>query len=141
MNSMKITLSRSDLLKVRTAAVIVEKDPKQHLSIEELAQRVYLNVSKLKTGFKQEYGVGPYKFLQQTRMRMAREMLLDGNSIRKVAIAVGFIGEHAETNFIKWFKKYESVPPGIWKVSLSNPDQKSKEKNRMNHTNTEHSML
>lgn len=115
---MKAFLSNSDRLKIRSIANLIEANPRYHLSIPELGEKVYLNASKIKYGFKQEFGLGPYAFLQKVRIRIAKEMLIDGMTTKHVAISVGFKGASAETNFVKWFKKNEKATPGAWKQSM-----------------------
>lgn len=112
---MKRTLSDADLTKVRTAAQLIESNLKLHLTIPDLSVKVCLNAFKLKLGFKQEYGVGPYTYLQQKRMEKAKQMLEEGLNIRNVAISLGFKGFQAENSFIKSFKKYMAQSPGAWR--------------------------
>lgn len=112
---MKRTLSEHDLLRVQDAAAIIEANLKQHLKIPELGEKVYLNSFKLKMGFKQVYGVGPYTYLQQMRLEFAKQMLREGATLRHIALSIGFMGAQAESNFIKAFKKYEKIPPGLWR--------------------------
>ncbi|WP_276484249.1 helix-turn-helix domain-containing protein [Paraflavitalea pollutisoli] len=112
---MKRTLSDNDLLRVQDAAAIIEANLQQHLKIPELGEKVYLNSFKLKTGFKQVYGVGPYTYLQHMRMEFAKQMLREGATLRHIAVSIGFRGAQAESNFIKAFKKYEKIPPGLWR--------------------------
>jgi len=112
---MKRTLSNNDLLRVKTAAGIIESNVRQHFNIPALAEKVFLNTFKLKMGFRQLYGIGPYTYLQKRRMELAQQLLKEGNAIRHIAITVGFKGAQAESNFIKWFKRYEHMPPGEWR--------------------------
>lgn len=112
---MKRILSDNDLLRVQDAAAIIEANLQQHLKIPELGEKVYLNSFKLKTGFKQVYGVGPYTYLQHMRIALAKQLLQEGATLRHIAMETGFRGQQAESNFIKAFKKYEKIPPGLWR--------------------------
>lgn len=114
------SLSREDLMKVRTVAEFIEKDLKYHTNIPELAERFLINQDKLKKGFKYLFGVGPYSFLQEKRIMRAKLLLLNGHAIRSTAITVGFSGHNAETNFIKSFKKYVGKSPAAWKREYIN---------------------
>lgn len=112
---MKRTLSNNDRLRVQTAARIIESNIREHLKIPELAEKVFLNTFKLKAGFKEVFAMGPYSYLQKLRMDLAQQMLREGASLRHIAISVGFKGAQAESNFIKWFRKSEHMPPGEWR--------------------------
>jgi len=109
------TLSQQDLEKVLHAARIIENNLKYHYRIPELAEKLLINKNKLKEDFKTVYGVGPYAFLLQKRLEKAKALLMADVNIRSIALSIGFIGYHAETNFIKFFKKYMQQPPAAWR--------------------------
>lgn len=111
---MKKTLSEADRARVRAAAELIESNLKRHLTIPQLSAKVCLNVFKLKVGFKEEYGMGPFAWLQKKRMEKAVEMLVDGLNMKYVALSLGFKGAHPENSFIKWFKKNMAQSPGAW---------------------------
>jgi AraC-like DNA-binding protein len=110
-----VTLSEADLEKVKAAARIIADNPKYHYKIPDLSERVLLNVKKLKQGFKELYGTGPYAYLLHLRMERAKEMLLENATIRTIARATGYTGSNAETNFIRIFKKQYQQSPAAWK--------------------------
>ncbi|WP_315815191.1 AraC family transcriptional regulator [Paraflavitalea speifideaquila] len=115
------TLSPKDLERVLHAASIIENNLKYHYRIPELAEKLLINKNKLKEDFKTAFGMGLYGWLLQKRLEKARELLLADVTIRTIAISVGFIGYHAETNFIKFFKKIctSHPPPGAgsnWRI-------------------------
>jgi AraC-like DNA-binding protein len=110
-----IFLSEEDLVKIRSAARMIENELKYHYKIEELAEKVWININKLKKGFKIEYGMGPYAFLMQKRMEKAKILLLENRSIISISIAMGFSGFYAESNFIKSFKKFTGQSPAAWR--------------------------
>ncbi len=109
------TLSNQDLERVLHAARIIENNLKYHHRIPELAEKLLINKNKLKEDFKTLYGMGPYAFLLQKRLEKAKSLLLADVNIRSIALSIGFIGYHAETNFIKFFKKYMQQPPAAWR--------------------------
>jgi transcriptional regulator GlxA family with amidase domain len=109
------TLSPQDLERVLHAASIIENNLKYHYRIPELAEKLLINKNKLKEDFKTAFGMGPYAWLLQKRLEKARELLLANAKLRTIAISIGFIGYHAETNFNKFFKKYMHQPPATWR--------------------------
>lgn len=110
----KYVLSDDDLAKVAAAALWISRDYKYHFSIPFLSVKVDLNEKKLKAGFKQLYQTGPYQFLVQIRMENAVELLHRGYSVAKVAVHVGYTGDHAATNFIRAFKRHFGKSPDAW---------------------------
>lgn len=108
------TLSEADLQKVREAAKLIEANLKHHYTIPELAEKVTLNVKKLKQGFQELYHMGAYKYLLQVRIEKACDLLLQGHTVRAAAIATGFKGHTGTTNFIRSFKRVFDISPGVW---------------------------
>nr|WP_288858824.1 response regulator [uncultured Faecalicatena sp.] len=63
----------------------------QNLSVEMLAERVYLSAGYLSAVFKEETGMNLNRFIREVRMNKAKEMLADTNmKITQIAKAVGF---------------------------------------------------
>jgi len=78
-------------------------------AIGELARRVGMSPTKLKSAFKCVVGLTIHSFVQDIRMRKASEMLLAGNdSIGEVAYAVGY--EHP-ANFTSAFRRHFGFLP------------------------------
>lgn len=126
-----ITLSNDDLTKVRAIAAFIEQNLKQHISIPVLAEQYFINQDKLKKGFKYLFGVGPYAYLKDKRIMRAKMLLIEDRPVRNVAVLVGFLGENAETNFIRAFKKSVGQTPAAWKkafIQSTNWGQGFKEK-------------
>jgi AraC-like DNA-binding protein len=121
-----ITLSEADLQKVHEAAKFIEAHYKRHFTIPELSAKVTLNVKKLKQGFKDLYGMGTYEYLLHYRMEKARELLLTGETVMAVAIATGFKGATATTNFIRSFKRIYQLSPAAWARQQKGDDNKTK---------------
>lgn len=88
--------------KASAAKDIVLRDLKVRIPNNEIAKELNITVSVLKRVFHKVYGVGLYHFLRKTRMEMAREMLLKGQSLKAVALTVGM----RPKNFPKEFKSF-----------------------------------
>jgi AraC-like DNA-binding protein len=68
-----------------------------------------MSTTKLKTKFKQVYGMKLYEFYNRNRLEKAREMLQTGHfSVKQVGYDIGFSNL---SNFAKAFKKEFGVLP------------------------------
>lgn len=78
-------------------------------SIETLSKTAMMSSTKLKTRFKQIYGMKLYEFYNHHRLIQAKEMLRTGNySVKQVGVNIGFSNL---SNFAKAFKKEFGVLP------------------------------
>jgi AraC-like DNA-binding protein len=72
-------------------------------SIETLSRTAMMSSTKLKTRFKQVYGMKLYEFYNHHRLLQAKEMLRTGNySVKQVGVNIGFSNL---SNFAKAFRK------------------------------------
>lgn len=79
----------------------------------ELARLVGLNDYKLKKGFRQVFGTTVFGYLTQQRMKKARQLLLQQQSIAAVASAVGY---ESPTAFSGAFKRQFGVSPKSYQL-------------------------
>jgi AraC-like DNA-binding protein len=78
-------------------------------SIDTLSRAAMMSSTKLKTRFKQIYGMKLYEFYNRNRLEQAREMLKSGNySVKQVGINIGFSNL---SNFAKAFRKEFGILP------------------------------
>jgi len=78
-------------------------------SIETLSKTAMMSSTKLKTRFKQIYGMKLYEFYNRNRLQQANEMLKTGDfSVKQVGINIGFSNL---SNFAKAFKKEFGILP------------------------------
>jgi AraC-like DNA-binding protein len=78
-------------------------------SIDTLSRTAMMSSTKLKTRFKQVYGMKLYEFYNHHRLLQAKEMLRTGNfSVKQVGVNIGFSNL---SNFAKAFKKEFGVLP------------------------------
>lgn len=79
------------------------------ISLNSLAEMVYLNTSYLSTIFKAETGCGINKYIKNVRMEKAKEMLLTTNmKIADIGISVGFKND---SYFVKSFRDHFGKTP------------------------------
>ena len=78
-------------------------------SIDLLSKTAMMSSTKLKTKFKQIYGMKLYEFYNRNRLEKAREMLQTGKySVKQVGMNIGFTNL---SNFAKAFKKEFGILP------------------------------
>ena len=87
----------------------------QKLSIEHLAKLAFVSKSNFFKLFKYEIGIAPNEFILMERIKRAKELLKENQSIKEVAFATGF----SDTNhFIKTFKTFEGLTPKNYQRNL-----------------------
>lgn len=92
-------------------ADFIKKNLHQKLSIDAIAKMAYVSKSNFFKMFKQELGISPNEFIIHERIKKAKELLNQHNSVSEVAFNTGF----SDTNyFIRVFKQMEGVTPKIF---------------------------
>jgi AraC-like DNA-binding protein len=80
---------------------------------DELAREVGVSRSVLAERFAATVGEPPMRYLTQSRMQLAKDLLLQGRrSISQIAIDVGY---EAEAAFNRAFKREVGIPPAAWR--------------------------
>lgn len=81
----------------------------QRISLDQIAQNMYLSPVYISKIFKEKTGDSPINYLIRIRLAKAKEMLdSDAGSIKVIAAAVGYEDVY---HFSKLFKKYYGVSP------------------------------
>lgn len=78
------------------------------LPLEELASLANLSCSQYKQKFKKQLGVSPRRYINQQKVEMAKELLLEGMSVTDIAMYLGFA---TSGYFSTVFKKYTLLTP------------------------------
>jgi AraC-like DNA-binding protein len=87
----------------------MDENPGGRLSLSTMGQLVGLSPSRLRHKFKSEVGSTPTLYLQQLRLRTARELLKrDGLSVKQVRAAIGI---ESGSYFTHRFKRAYGVTP------------------------------
>lgn len=80
-------------------------------SLESLSKTFLLNEFKLKKGFKVLFGTTVFKYIQTLRLNFAFTLLKDSAySQSEVAVTIGY---ESETAFIRAFKEFAGITPGV----------------------------
>jgi AraC-like DNA-binding protein len=91
----------------------IEDNFNQELTLNELANLVFVSPYHLAHVFKEEVGLPPIQYLIQCRIEEAKRLLMDSNlSVREIASIIGY--ENANY-FNLLFKKMTGKPPGKYR--------------------------
>jgi AraC-like DNA-binding protein len=102
-------IAREDIDRIRKVEEYLLRDLSASPGIGELARYAAMSATRLKSLFRQVYGLPPYEFFQQHRMLRAKEMLQQsGKSIREIGRSLGYSNM---SNFTLAFRKVFGVNP------------------------------
>ncbi|MGC4233078.1 MAG: AraC family transcriptional regulator [Niabella sp.] len=102
-------LSAADQDRIHLAASIIRDNLATPCTIIELAHKVGVNQTKLKTGFKSLFGKTVFDYLQDIRMHQAKRYLLDTQlSVQEIGLLLGY---QNTSNFSMAFKKIHGFSP------------------------------
>ncbi|MDD3457255.1 helix-turn-helix domain-containing protein [Sphaerochaeta sp.] len=98
------------------AAAIIERDfTDPQLGLYRIAIELGLSNSYLSTAFKARYDIGIVQSINQKRIDLAKELIINTEmSIKEIAIACGF---SSDISFIRVFKRHEDQTPGTFRRS------------------------
>lgn len=100
---------KSDLEKLQLAQQILENRAEEPPSLTELAKEIGLNTHKLKSQFKEVFGVPVFKYLQNHRLEKAHTLLREhGYTVQEAAWQVGY---DSLSSFSNAFAKKFGVRP------------------------------
>ncbi len=98
---------------IEKASRIIESRISSVRRVSELAKEVGVNTNKLQLGFKELYGLSVNNFIQETRMRVAEELLK--NSELSLSQIVDRIGLSSQSYFSKLFRERYGIAPSLYR--------------------------
>jgi two-component system response regulator YesN len=108
-----VTREQRNSTLIDRASKFIEANFSQDLTLEEVAQQVYLSPCYFSRLFKQIKGLNFIDYLTRVRLQAARELLLSTNlSVAEIAARVGY---HDARYFGQVFKKQEGYTPGVFR--------------------------
>jgi AraC family transcriptional activator of pyochelin receptor len=111
-----VHLRRADKEILAALKAYIETLPEPVLTITELSMKFGINTDKLKKGFKELYGVAPYRYVLELRLALGKQLLSETEMpVADIAIQLGY--EYAE-NFSAWFKGVTGVRPLEWRYNV-----------------------
>jgi AraC-like DNA-binding protein len=97
------------LCKIKHAKEIVIGQMNNPPGLHELAKRVGLNIKKLKSGFKEFYGLPVFTFLLNYKMELAKKLLQEQQlNVNEIASKLGYSNS---SHFIAAFKRKYGITP------------------------------
>lgn len=110
-------IDEENVIKIRKAKDIVIANMAEPPGLQELADRVGINLKKLKMGFRQIYGDSVYSFLFDYKMEYARKLLDSGSyNVNEVGLKIGY---STSSHFIAAFKKKFGTTPKKYLMSIN----------------------
>ncbi len=95
---------------IHRASLMVLKDSRKPVSIEEMADSFYISQARLNRIFRKYTRTTPLKYLQHLRFCFADRLLHEGQGIREVAAMFGYADQFT---FSKQFKRSMGISPSI----------------------------
>jgi len=85
--------------------------------MNDLCRKAYLSRNAFFTWFKEQFGVTPLDYINNERVKLAKQLLADNKySISQISACCGF----SDVNyFVRLFKKVEGITPGAYKECLA----------------------
>lgn len=101
---------------VQQAVDYMEEHVEDKCSIEEVAERLFISKYYFSRIFKEEMDITPKQYMIQTKLRRAKELILEESSSTKVAVDMEFA---AQSHLCSVFKKYMGISIGDYKKHLT----------------------
>ena len=109
-------LTPYDIECLQKARALIDANISRHYTISEITRHAGISATKLKAGFKQVFGTGPYHYQKEQRLSQGKHLLKNSDkALKEISYSLGY--KHT-CNFITAFKKRYGKPPGKWKSNL-----------------------
>ena len=99
---------------IRQIKMYLQENYVENITLEQLATLSDLNRSYLIRVFRDEVGLPPYAYLTQVRVEKAKRLLIQGQPLSQVALAVGFADQ---SHLTRLFKRIVGITPGRYAES------------------------
>ena len=107
------TMRQKERLSYKIKKIIEENYNQHFLGLCYISDQVGVSTSYVSKVFKEEYGIGVVEYMNELRIKAAKKLMeKEGITIKEVAEQVGFT---SDIHFIRIFKKYENITPGVYK--------------------------
>lgn len=107
------TMRQKERLSYKIKKIIEENYNQHFLGLCYISEQVGVSTSYVSKVFKEEYGIGVVEYMNELRIKAAKKLMeKEGITIKEVAEQVGFT---SDIHFIRIFKKYENITPGVYK--------------------------
>ena len=107
------TMRQKERLSYKIKKIIEENYNQHFLGLCYISEQVGVSTSYVSKVFKEEYEIGVVEYMNELRIEAAKKLMeKEGITIKEVAEQVGFT---SDIHFIRIFKKYENITPGVYK--------------------------
>lgn len=107
------TMRQKERLSYKIKKIIEENYNQHFLGLCYISEQVGVSTSYVSKVFREEYGIGVVEYMNELRIEAAKKLMeKEGITIKEVAEQVGFT---SDIHFIRIFKKYENITPGVYK--------------------------
>ena len=107
------TMRQKERLSYKIKKIIEENYNQHFLGLCYISEQVGVSTSYVSKVFKEEYGIGVVEYMNELWIEAAKKLMeKEGITIKEVAEQVGFT---SDIHFIRIFKKYENITPGVYK--------------------------
>ena len=103
-------IGKADLEKIYHARDILLRSLYSPPSLAELSRQIYLNEFKLKKYFRQVFGQSVFAFVQEVRLKRAKQLIFEGE--KKISAIAYELGYAHPQHFQRAFKQRFGVTPG-----------------------------
>lgn len=93
----------------------IEKNFREHISLDDLATVAGLSVFRFARLFRQQVGISPYRYLCRIRVRHAQALMEKGWRPSVIAIEVGFFDQ---SHLARHFKKICGITPSQYMLRI-----------------------
>lgn len=112
---LKVKPPGSENKPLKTALDYMHENFSSNISVSELASVVRLSEFHFIRVFRKHYGLSPYTFLTQIRLKAARRMLQSGTASTETAAAVGFFDQ---SHLVRHFKRVYGITPNQFAAAV-----------------------
>lgn len=99
------------------ACAYMEEHYGEAISLEELCKVSKLSKSTLLRAFTKEFGVTPYRYLENIRINKAKRLLEEGMTPIEAAFQTGFCDQ---SHFNRFFTRFIGISPGVYRMIFLN---------------------
>ncbi|MBO0993104.1 AraC family transcriptional regulator [Bacillus sp. SD088] len=109
----KLSISQS-YRKIKPIVEWLELNYSRNIGLLEISERAKVSSQRLNTLFHDAFGISPYSFLVQLRIREAKRLLITDTTLtlEEITNSVGF---NSVSHFVSTFKKREGITPSVYR--------------------------
>lgn len=108
----QFTSNQKDRLAYKIRRIIEENYNQHYLGLCYISEQVNVSTSYVSKVFKEEYGTGVVEYMNWLRIDHAKKIMKEQElTVKEIAEKVGFT---SDIHFIRIFKKYEDITPGVY---------------------------